>query len=139
MTAAPRVEILTCLWRRHQLADIVLRHYAAVRDALAGTLTLGITAVGSEGAQSRDLAERHGAHYVEHANSPLGAKWNVGLRAVRELQPDAVVITGPTTWRARACSSCTLTGCDKVRSTWVCSTCTSWSWLAGDSAVALQS
>jgi len=90
----PPLGVLTCLWQRHALTYLVLRWYLFLRADLADRLDLLLLAVGSEGATSRILAEASGFQYVEHPNSPLGAKWNAGLAAMRELRPDAVVIVG---------------------------------------------
>jgi hypothetical protein len=89
-----RIGLLTCLWRRPELTDFVLAHYAGVRKRLAGTLELVPVAVGSEGAASRVMAERHGFTYVEHPNQPLSDKWNAGLAPLRAAKVDAVFIIG---------------------------------------------
>lgn len=89
-----RIGVLTCLWRRHALSNLVLGHYARMARQLAPTIQLELFAAGSEGRASRELAERHGVHYVEHPNQPLGAKWNAGLRFMRGAGLDAVLIVG---------------------------------------------
>ena len=77
--------ILTCLWRRHALAQ---RMFACARVAIESTsLEVGLLAVGSEGRQTERLCEEAGAHYVEYPNAPLGAKWNAALSAAREYEP----------------------------------------------------
>ena len=90
----PTLGVLTCLWQRPALTDVVLRWYQHLKSDLSEQLDLELLAVGSEGAASRALAEDNGFAYVEHPNAPLGAKWNAGLAALRERQPDAVVIVG---------------------------------------------
>ena len=90
----PRLGVLTCLWGRPALTEVVLGHYARLCSAVVDALELEVWAVGSEGHASRDLAVRHGAVYLEHGNQPLGAKWNAGLRALGERGPDAVLIVG---------------------------------------------
>lgn len=89
-----RIGLLTCLWQRPALTDVVLSHYAALRAAVAPDIELLLLAVGSEGPASRGLAERHGFVYVEHANQPLGAKWNAGAEAFREMSVEALLIVG---------------------------------------------
>lgn len=89
-----KLGLLTCLWQRHALTEIVLGHYAALRESLAPILQLEPLAVGSEGQTTRSIAERHGFRYLEHANQPLGAKWNAGLRAFRQTELDALLIVG---------------------------------------------
>ena len=39
-----------------------------------------------------------GAYFVNHVNSPLGAKWNRGFYIAREMNPDAVVFVGSSDW-----------------------------------------
>jgi|GEM_PF-2181948 len=90
----PSIALLTCMWKRPRLADLVFRNYAVIRQRLRGVLDLHLVAVGSEGAASRDLAEQHGFVYLEQANSPLGAKWNRGMEAVRACGADAMVVVG---------------------------------------------
>lgn len=90
----PTLALLTCLWQRHELTDLVLGWYHRVQRELAGRCDLRLMAVGSEGDTSRSLAESNGFEYVEYPNRPLGAKWNAGLAALADKRPDAVVISG---------------------------------------------
>lgn len=83
-----RLGILTCLWKRHELAAVMMDHTRFIAPAAV------CVAVGSEGDSSRTLAEAHGWLYVESPNDPRGAKWNEGLHALRALGVDAVVILG---------------------------------------------
>lgn len=89
-----RIAVLTCLWKRHALSARVLARYQAIRETLRGRVEVLLFAVGSEGDASRRIAEDHGFHYTEHANDPLGAKWNAGLAAIRGHDVDAVLIVG---------------------------------------------
>ena len=93
-TRPPTLALLTCLWQRHALTDLVLGWYHRVQRELSGRCDLALLAVGSEGATSRSLAADNGFEYIEFPNSPLGAKWNAGLAALAEQRPDAVVISG---------------------------------------------
>lgn len=101
----PRLSVLTALWRRPELARLVMRRYVAIARELEGVVELRFMAVGSEGKKSRDLAGRCGWDYVEAANSPLGRKWNKGLLEVRARHdsPDGVVIVGSDDWLNAAC------------------------------------
>lgn len=89
-----RLGLLTCVWKRHSLTALVLDYYAALRASTADRIDWTMVAVGSEGATSRNLAEGRGFTYVEHANEPLGAKWNAGLRPLQQVRPEAVIIVG---------------------------------------------
>ena len=89
-----RMTVLTCLWKRREVAKIMLDNLVRIRDELSDFIVLDVLAVGSEGAESRDLAHDHGAMYLDYENQPLGAKWNAGLRACVKNEPDAVMILG---------------------------------------------
>ncbi len=89
-----RIGILTCMWQRPELTEVVLTHYNDLKEQVRGEAELVMYAVGSEGDTSRIIAERNGFNYVEWPNQPLGAKWNAGLRAMRDEAIDAVLIVG---------------------------------------------
>lgn len=44
------------------------------------------------------LADDLGVEWVEHPNSPLGAKWNAGFYACKRHNPDAVLYAGSSDW-----------------------------------------
>lgn len=90
----PVLGIVTAIWQRHELTDIVLGHLATVRNALAGRIDLRLAAAGSEGATSRTLAKKHGFAYVEVKNSPLGHKWNAALNLLRGSDIDGISCIG---------------------------------------------
>lgn len=90
----PRIALLTCLWQRPNLSEVVLGYYQDLRSRLSREIDLVLMAVGSEGDASRQLAERFDFRYVEHPNHPLGAKWNAGMNALRDKNVDAVVTVG---------------------------------------------
>jgi len=84
-----RVVLLTTLWRRHALERFVLGYY---RDWELPGIELLRVAVGSEGKASKGRAIDNGWTYVEAANCPLSMKHQAGFDAVRELDPDYVVL-----------------------------------------------
>ena len=88
-----RIGLLTAVWQRHDLVDVVLGYYRRLID---GGLPAKweIIVVGSEGKASRSLAEKHGAHYVEAPNSPLSDKFNAGALAARDLGVDGLCLVG---------------------------------------------
>lgn len=90
----PRLVLLTCVWQRPALTEIVLDYYQRLQTRLAAHLELILVAVGSEGPVSRQRCTRFGFHYHEHPNQPLSAKWEQGLRHCRQHQADGVVIVG---------------------------------------------
>ncbi len=83
---------LVTLWRRPILTDAILAQLETVA-ALKG-IDLEVVCVGSEGAASHALAERHGFHYVEHPNQPLGAKHNAGLNFLRDKDFTHLMVIG---------------------------------------------
>lgn len=51
-----------------------------------------------DGLKEKAICIEAGARWVEHANKPLGAKWNAGFMAARALGPDAVLYVGSSDW-----------------------------------------
>ena len=89
-----RLALATTTWRRPVLTDLVLEQVARVRDELADVLDLELVAVGSEGAASREAAERHGWRYIEHDNRPVGAKHNRAAAEARALEVEGLIVIG---------------------------------------------
>lgn len=81
-----KITVIMALWQRPKIATIAL-------DSLREH-NVDVLAVGSEGDASRDLAVSCGASYIEHPNTPLGAKWNAALMAAKSHSPDAVMVIG---------------------------------------------
>lgn len=50
--------------------------------------------VGSEGEESKSLAEAYGHHYIEHDNNPLGAKMNALIKSLEHVQFDYACLLG---------------------------------------------
>jgi hypothetical protein len=91
-----RLVIGTALWKRHALEELTLRRLLRLNTTT--THEVIVVAVGSEGGASREIAERSSAHYIEHPNSPLGAKFNRLSRAALELDADLFVVVGSDDW-----------------------------------------
>ncbi len=90
-----KLVVITTVWGRVEIANMMLSHLAEQRERLQGCdIALEILVCGSEGKASQDLAESHGAYYIEYENQPLGAKWNATVRAAQDLDPDAVMVLG---------------------------------------------
>ena len=81
--------ILMAFYRRPEVTAVVMRHYKRMADR-RGDLVL--VAVGSEGPESKALAEDNGWIYVEAPNRPLSDKLAAGVARVRELAPDGGMI-----------------------------------------------
>lgn len=87
-----RLGLLTCIWKRHELAALSLAHNLAA--AAEADIEVVPIAVGSEGVSSAAIAEEAGWQYLHHANQPLGAKWNAGMELMKDLDVGAVMIVG---------------------------------------------
>lgn len=89
------IGLLTCIWKRPNLTNIVFQYYKKLKAELwPYGINLELVAVGSENNTSRSLANINNFDYIEAANSPLGAKWNKGLSVLQKKSIDAVVIVG---------------------------------------------
>ena len=86
--------ILTCVWKRPKLTEIVLSHYSKLKEEIKETINLELVAVGSEGEVSKNICESCGFHYYEHENQPMSKKWDYGLKMTQKYNPDAVIIMG---------------------------------------------
>jgi glycosyltransferase involved in cell wall biosynthesis len=51
-----------------------------------------------DGLKEKAICMEAGAMWVPHQNKPLGAKWNAGFKAARELKPDAILFVGSSDW-----------------------------------------
>lgn len=94
--------VFTCIYGRPDLTDFVLSHYASIRRGLAEQqqIDLDIFLTGSSAEETEAHAKKVGAAFAIFPNSPLGAKHNAGLAAMRQMYagsartPDAVVVIG---------------------------------------------
>lgn len=89
-----RVGIVSAMWQRLELTDLVFSHIADMKAAVAPFMELLPVVAGSEGDASRAVAEQNGFSYREVENLPLGAKWNAALSLLRDQDVDGVVILG---------------------------------------------
>lgn len=98
-----RIVLFTCVYGRAQLTEFVLAHYAGLVGKLAAEdhVDLHIFITGSNAATTAPLAARFGAAHADFPNSPLGAKHNSGIAALRDHHtaataplPHAVVVIG---------------------------------------------
>jgi hypothetical protein len=97
------IVLFTCIYERPLLTEFVLRHYAGLAAPLAAedAVDLDLFITGSDASTTAPLAARVGATHANFPNSPLGAKHNAGLAALRDHYvarggppPHAVVIVG---------------------------------------------
>ena len=64
----PNILVATPMWGRFDLTKKFIKHHQ--------DLGLDVLVVGSEGENSRKVCEDLGCYYIEHANNPIGAKFN---------------------------------------------------------------
>ena len=86
--------ILTCVWKRPKLTQIVLSNYKKLKEEVKDFLNLELVAIGSEGGKSKSICEENEFHYFEYENQPMSEKWNFGLQMTKEFNPDSVTIVG---------------------------------------------
>jgi len=93
----PKATLVTTLWGRRGLSRACLEHHARIAADPECPLDLSLVAAGSEDDPNGDPradVEAAGWHYVEHANQPLGTKYNATLDVARTLDPAGVIVIG---------------------------------------------
>jgi len=80
-----KIVILTAIWKRHKLFEIFKQGIERVKGNTPYHIELVV--IGSEG---KPFAK----HHVETRNFPLSNKWQTGLKEVRKLNPDYVLMLG---------------------------------------------
>lgn len=86
-----RIGLLTTLWKREGIENIVLRHYSNLEIPGVELVRL---AVGSEGADSLLRAAQNDWHYIAARNRPLSNKHNKGMEWFRDQGVSAVIVIG---------------------------------------------
>ena len=92
------VALITAVWKRHELTDLVLNRFKSIKNEIADEINLELIAVGSEGTASRQLCEKHGFTYIEQDNMPLNRKYNAASRLAKTFNPDAVYRIDSDDW-----------------------------------------
>lgn len=87
-----KILIVTAVWQRHELTEIVLSYYAKLAQRSKGKIQL--LAAGSEGVKSRTLCERNGWNYIECPNDPVSFKWSTLTQEARNFDFDFLTISG---------------------------------------------
>jgi len=89
-----KMVILTALWKRPALTEIFLSYYSNMKERLEGQIDLKLVAVGSEGLVTEKISKDNGWKYVEAPNNPVSQKWNAGVKSLKDIDADAVIILG---------------------------------------------
>ena len=84
-----RIALCVPFYKRHEITAFVFNHYKELKQKLSKEMELILVAVGSEGKESRKLAEGAGFHYTEYPNNPVSEKHNETYRQAKQFNPDA--------------------------------------------------
>lgn len=87
-----RILIVTAVWQRHDLSDIVLSYYRDLASRAKGKISL--LAVGSEGDKSKMLCENNRWKYIERHNIPVSRKWSSLMQEAKNMDFDFLIIVG---------------------------------------------
>ena len=87
-----KILIITAVWKRHDLTDIVLSYYGRISAASKGKISL--LAVGSEGNLSKNICKRNGWAYIERPNYPVSHKWASLVEEAKNMNFDFLIIVG---------------------------------------------
>jgi len=85
-----RLTIITTLWKRPELTDMILEYY----QELARQYPIDLLCAGSEGHNSQHLAVINGWDYIEHPNQPLTQKHNALTMEALKRGAEAVQLIG---------------------------------------------
>lgn len=85
-----KLGVLTCMWKRPEVFEI----FATGLNRLKDNFNVITLSVGSEGKESMALCAKYGINYISFYNKPLGSKFNTGMRAMQQFNPDYVMILG---------------------------------------------
>jgi len=73
--------------------------FSLVKLTMERLIKQGVTPIGiGNEPQARQICKELGVEYIEHANSPLGSKWNVGFKACNKPDCESVLFVGSSDW-----------------------------------------
>ena len=82
MNRQPKILILTCLWKRHDIFEIFKLQYKKLQEKY----NIELLVIGSEGNESKDLCKDF--YYLKYKNQPLSNKWNAGIKEAKKYKWD---------------------------------------------------
>jgi hypothetical protein len=88
-----KIAIITAMWKRPEIFKV----FGQLTNDLIKSVPecdFQVFCVGSEGKESRQLAESFGFTYIEHPNDYLGQKWNAVTLAAKSFNPDYCLMMG---------------------------------------------
>lgn len=88
-----KITLVLCvpIYKRPEISDFVLAYYSALKEGLEGSINIVLLCCGSEGEQSRAIAEKNGFTYLEYPNEPLTQKLNILYKTAAKFKPDACI------------------------------------------------
>jgi len=89
--AMNKIAVCIPIYKRHEISDFVLGHYNQLRNELKDKIELILLCCGSEGEESKKIAEKNGFIYYEYPNTPLSQKQNFLYQKAKLFNPDACI------------------------------------------------
>jgi len=89
-----KIAAITTIYRRPLLTNIVLRHWAWLRDQLVFDLEIFTAVSPDDDPNLGMLSVPSCVTLVEAPNDPLGRKWNTVARKAAGIDPDALLVFG---------------------------------------------
>ena len=90
----PKLCILTTLYIRHNLTDIVLNYYGALKENLKNVCDIELIACGSNDSINMESAIKNGFKYIDYPNKPLTQKHNALYLEAKKYNPDFTILIG---------------------------------------------
>ena len=90
----PKICILTTLYFRHNLNEIVLNYYGTLKENLKNICDIELIACGSNDTTNMDLAIKNGFNYINYINNPLTQKHNALYLEAKKYNPDFTILIG---------------------------------------------
>jgi hypothetical protein len=90
----PKICILTTLYFRYNLNEIVLNYYNNLKENLKNICDIELIACGSNDSINMDLAIKNGFNYINHVNKPLTQKHNALYLEAKKYNPDFTILIG---------------------------------------------
>ena len=90
----PKICILTTLYLRYNLTEIVLNYYNSLKNNLKDVCDIELIACGSNDNKSMQIANENGFNYINHTNKPLTQKHNALYLEAKKYNPDFTILVG---------------------------------------------
>jgi hypothetical protein len=90
----PKLCILTTLYLRHNLNEIVLDYYKKLKKGISDVCDIELIACGSDDNTNMQIATKNDFKYINHTNFPLTQKHNALFTEAKKYNPDFVILIG---------------------------------------------